>query len=282
MSSGPIAAAGPKTLIIEKSTGWASLGLREVWEFRELLYFLAWRELQGAYRQTALGLSWLLLRPIISTLLMTFVFSGLLRVGSDGAPYPIFVLAAMIPWTFFSNAVIRSSRSLVDHMQIISKVYFPRILVPIAGTVSGMLDLAASFLVFAAAFLIWGLPLRVEMAALPLFVLLAFVFALAAGLWLATLSVKYRDVSFAINFLLQALMYISPVFYSASEVPEWLRPAYTLNPMTQVIEGFRWSLLGSSSAPGIMLVWSSILVAAGLLTGAYVFRRTERVVVDIL
>lgn len=272
----------PPTLVIQRAHGWSALGLADVWEYRELLFFLAWRELQGAYRQTALGLSWLLLRPIISTVLMTFVFSGLLKVSSDGAPYPIFVLSAMIPWNFFTNAVTRSSRSLVDNMHVISKVYFPRMIVPIAGTASGMVDFAASFLVFSVAFILYRLPLRLEMVMLPVFTILAFTFALAVGLWLATLSVKYRDVSFAINFLLQALMYLSPVFYSVSEVPTWLRPLYTLNPMTQVIEGFRWSLLGTSSAPTIMLFFSSLLVVVALISGAFVFRRTERTVVDIL
>ncbi len=272
----------PPTLVIQRAHGWSALGLADVWEYRELLFFLAWRELQGAYRQTALGLSWLLLRPIISTVLMTFVFSGLLNVSSDGAPYPIFVLSAMIPWNFFTNAVTRSSRSLVDNMHVISKVYFPRMIVPIAGTASGMVDFAASFLVFSVAFILYRLPLRLEMMMLPVFTVLAFTFALAVGLWLATLSVKYRDVSFAINFLLQALMYLSPVFYSVSEVPNWLRPLYTLNPMTQVIEGFRWSLLGTSSAPTVMLLFSSLLVVVGLISGAFVFRRTERTVVDIL
>lgn len=272
----------PPTLVIQRAHGWSALGLADVWEYRELLFFLAWRELQGAYRQTALGLSWLLLRPIISTVLMTFVFSGLLNVSSDGAPYPIFVLSAMIPWNFFTNAVTRSSRSLVDNMHVISKVYFPRMIVPIAGTASGMVDFAASFLVFSVAFILYRLPLRLEMMMLPVFTVLAFTFALAVGLWLATLSVKYRDVSFAINFLLQALMYLSPVFYSVSEVPNWLRPLYTLNPMTQVIEGFRWSLLGTSSAPTVMLLFSSLLVVVGLISGAFVFRRTEWTVVDIL
>jgi lipopolysaccharide transport system permease protein len=282
MSSPALPQRAPNTLVVEKATGWSSLGLHDLWEYRELLYFLAWREIQGAYRQTALGLSWLFLRPIISTLLMTFVFSGLLRVASDDAPYPLFVLAAMIPWTFFSNAVIRSSRSLVDNMQIISKVYFPRMIVPVAGTTSGLVDFSASFLVFLGAFVLYGLPLRLEMLALPVFTLLAIGYALAVGLWLATLSVTYRDVSFAINFLLQALMYLSPVFYSANEVPVWLRPFYLVNPMTQVIEGFRWCLIGSSAAPGILLPLSGLLVVIGLISGAYVFRRTERTVVDIL
>lgn len=282
MSSTTMEPDSPKTLVIEKAHGWSSLGLRDLWDFRELLYYLAWRELQGAYRQTALGLSWLLIRPIVSALLMTFVFGGLLQVGSDGVPYPLFVLAAIIPWTFFSNAVIRSSRSLVDNMHVISKVYFPRLIVPVAGTISGVVDFLASFLVFFVVFVFYRMPLRIEMLTLPFYIILTFAFALAVGLWLATLSVKYRDVSFAINFLLQALMYLSPVFYSASEVPEWLVPLYSLNPMTQAIGGFRWTLLGIGAPPNYMLGVSSLLVVVGLISGAYVFRRTERTVVDIL
>lgn len=282
MSSTTMEPESQKTLVIEKAHGWATLGLSEIWEFRELLYYLAWRELQAAYRQTALGLSWLFIRPVVSMLLMTFVFGGLLQVSSDGSPFPLFVLAALIPWTFFSNAVIRSSRSLVDNMHVISKVYFPRMIVPVAGTVSGLVDFAASFLIFFIAFVLYRTPLRIEMVTLPLYVVLTFAFALAVGLWLATLSVKYRDVSFAINFLLQGLMYLSPVFYSPSEVPEWLLPIYSLNPMTQAINGFRWALLGTGGPPDYLFLVSSLIVVFGLITGAYVFRRTERTVVDIL
>lgn len=270
------------TMVIRPTRGWSSLGLRDVWTFRELLYFLIWREIHGTYRQTALGISWLFVRPLANVLLFTFVFGGLVRVSSDGMPYPLFSLAAVLPWSFFSNAVLRASRSLVDNMQVISKVHFPRLLIPIAGASSGVVDFAASFVIVLVALALYRKPLRVEMLWIPLLVLVALAFALAVGLWLATLSVKYRDVSFAVTFLLQGLMYASPVIYSATLVPESIRPIYELNPMTGVIQGFRWAILGSGEPPGGSFLLSLGLVVVGLISGAYVFRRTERTVVDIL
>lgn len=278
----PLDPARPHTVVIQPTQGWAALGLREAWEYRELLGYLIWRELQGAYRQTALGVSWLFLRPVLNMLLLWFVFGRLVQVPSDNVPYPLFSLAALLPWGFFSNAVLRGSRSLVENMHLISKVYFPRLLIPVAGAASGLADLAASFVVFFVTLLLFRMPLRWEMVWLPVFMLVGLAFALAVGLWLATLSVAYRDVSFAVNFLLQALMYISPVIYSTSIVPESLRFAYELNPMTGVIQGFRWALLGLGTAPGLSFFLSVGIVLLSLASGAYVFRRTERTVVDHL
>ena len=270
------------TLVIEPTRGWASLGLADLWHYRELLVFLIWREIQGAYRQTALGLSWLFLRPVLYMLLLNFVFGRLVKVPSDNLPYPLFSLSALIPWGFFSNAVIRASRSLVENMQIISKVYFPRLIIPIAGAASGLVDSVASFSVFIIFMLIYRVTLRWQVVWLPLLMLIVLGFALAVGLWLATLSVKYRDVEYAVNFLLQAMMYISPVIYPVSIIPDSLKFIYELNPLTGVIQGFRWALFGTGEAPGVTLLISSGLVILGLISGAYVFRRTERTVVDIL
>ncbi len=274
--------ASTPTVVIKPSHGWSALGLRDIWRYRELLYFLVWREVQGAYRQTALGLTWIFLRPILNMVLLTLVFGKLVQVPSDDLPYPLFSLAALLPWGFFSNAVLRSSRSLVENMHMISKVYFPRMVIPIAGAMSGLVDFVASFLVLLVALLIYRMPLRWEMLWLPVLLLVTLGFSLAVGLWLATLSVKYRDVSFAVNFLLQALMYISPVIYSVTLVPDRLQFAYQLNPMTGVIQGFRWALLGSGDPPGLMFLLASALVLVLLISGAYVFRRTERTVVDLL
>ncbi len=270
------------TRVIEATRGWSSLSLRDLWEYRELLYFMVWREVQGRYRQTALGMSWLLLRPVVNMVVLSIVFGGLIKVPSDGLPYPLFSLAALLPWGYFSNAVSRAAGSLVENMHVISKVYFPRMVVPLAGAASGLVDFAASFLVFLGMMLIYRTPLRWEMLWLLPLVLVAFAFALAVGLWLATLSVKYRDVSFAINFLLQVLMYASPVIYPVSLVPERLRFVYQLNPMTGVIQGFRWALLGSGEAPGMTFLLSVGIILLALAGGAFVFRRTERTVVDIL
>jgi lipopolysaccharide transport system permease protein len=277
----PVASIAP-VLVIQPSKGWASLGLRDIWQNRELLQFLIFREIQGAYRQTALGISWIFLRPIINMALLSIVFGRVVRVPSDGIPYPLFSLAGLLPWVFLSNAVTKSSRSLVDNIHLISKIYFPRMIVPIASAASGLVDFAAAFLVFLAALAYYGKPLRWEILWLPLFLLLTLGFALAAGLWLATLSVKYRDVSFAVVFLLQALMYASPVIYPVSLIPRSLLPVYELNPMTAAITGIRWCLLGSGDAPWRMFAVASAIVAVGLVSGAYVFRRTERTVVDTL
>jgi lipopolysaccharide transport system permease protein len=273
---------GRSRLIIEPSRGWASLGLHEVWEYRELLVFLVWREIQGLYRQTALGITWLFIRPLVNVILLTFVFGTIVNVPSDDVPYPLFSLAALLPWGFFSNAVQRASRSLVDNMHVISKVYFPRLVVPIAGAASGLLDFAAALLILFFAMLAYRMPFRIEALWLPVYLIVTLGFALAVGLWLATLSVKYRDVSFAVTFLLQALMYASPVIYPVSIVPESLRFFYQLNPMTGVIQGFRWSLYGSGEPPGTAFVLAIGLTLIGLVSGAYIFRRTERTVVDIL
>lgn len=268
--------------VIEARYGWRSLGLRDVWEHRELLYFLVWREIQGSYRQTALGLSWIFLRPVINMILLSFVFGRLVQVNSEGLPYPLFSLAALIPWGYFSNAVTRASRSLVDNMHLISKVYFPRMIIPIAGAVSGTIDFSASLIVFFVTLFLYKMPLRLEMLLIPVLFLVTLMFSLAVGFWLATLSVRYRDVSFAINFLLQALMYISPVIYSVSIIPTAFQFIYYLNPMTGVIQGFRWSLLGSGEGLTIYFILEIIIVLVLLISGAYVFRRTERTIVDIL
>ncbi len=270
------------SLVIQRSRGWGALGLRDLWEFRELAYFLVVRELQGVYRQTALGMSWLFIRPLVNMVLLTVVFGGLVKVPSDNVPYPLFSLAALIPWGYFSTAVMRSSRSLVDNAQVISKVYFPRLILPLAAAISGLVDLAASLIIFMVAFVIYRLPFRWEMLLLPVLVFLVLAFALAAGLWLAALSAKYRDVSFALNFLLTALMYASPVIYSASLVPSSLQFVYQLNPMTGIIQGFRWALLGSGDAPNIMFLVSVVIILLALVSGAFIFRRTERSIVDIL
>ena len=268
--------------IIAPTRGWSALGLKELWDRKELLYFLIVREIQGTHRQTALGLSWIFFRPIIHMALLSLVFGRVVKVPSDGVPYPLFALAALLPWGFFSNAVTKGSRSLVDNLHLISKVYFPRMVIPTAGAASGLIDFVASFLVLLAVMGYYRMPLRWEIVYVPFLLLVTFSFALAVGLWLATLSVKYRDVSFAMGFLLQALMYASPVIYPVSMVPPSWQFVYQLNPMSAIIQGFRWSLLGSGEAPGMAFWLATVVVTAALISGAYIFRRTERTVVDIL
>lgn len=272
------------TTVIQATHGWSTLGLKDLWEYRELLMLLIWREIRGVYRQTALGASWLFLRPILNVIVLTLVFGVFVKIPSNNLPYALFSLSALLPWGYFSSAVLRSAGSLVQNMDIISKVYFPRMIIAVAGVLSGLVDLLASFLVFFIIMPFFKLPLRIEMLWLPAFTLAAVVMALMAGLWLATLSVRYRDVAFAVNFLLQALMYLSPVIYPISSVPKSLVFLYQLNPMAGIIDGFRWSLLGpaAGSPPGTTFWISMGIMAVLLVMGAFVFRRTERTIVDVL
>jgi lipopolysaccharide transport system permease protein len=268
--------------VIAPSRGWSTLGLREVWDRRELLWFLVTREIQGTHRQTALGLSWIFLRPVINMALLSLVFGRVVRVPSDGVPYPLFALAALLPWMFFSNAVTKGARSLVDNLHLISKVYFPRLMIPVAGASSGLMDFGASLIVFFGVLAYYGMPLRWEMVLLPGLFVLTLLFALAVSFWLATLSVKYRDVSFAVGFLLQAMLYASPIIYPVSLVPASVQWLYQLNPMVAIIQGYRWALLGSGAAPGTGLAVAVGLIVVLLIGGAFVFRRTERTIVDVL
>ena len=270
------------TTIIEPTKGWRSLGLHDVWEYRDLLFFMVLREIQGTYRQTALGMSWLIIRPLINVAILSFTFGLLVKVPSNGVPYPLFSLAAVLPWGYFSIAANRSAGSLVQNLGIISKVYFPRIILPLGAAISGLVDLGASFVIVLGMLLIYHMPLRAEMIWLPVFVGVALALSVAAGLWLATLSVRYRDVSFAITFLLQVYMYACPVIYPVNLVPQSFVSLYKLNPMVGVIEGFRWALLGSSEPPGLAFLLSIGIVLLLLISGAFVFRRTERTIVDLL
>ncbi|HWQ03795.1 MAG TPA: ABC transporter permease [Longilinea sp.] len=272
------------TTVIQATHGWSSLGLKDIWEYRELLMLLIWREIRGVYRQTALGASWLFLRPILNVIVLTLVFGVFVKIPSNNLPYALFSLSALLPWGYFSSAVLRSAGSLVQNMDIISKVYFPRMIIAVAGVLSGLVDLMASFLVFLIIMPFFKLPLRIEMLWLPAFTLAAVMMALMVGLWLATLSVRYRDVAFAVNFLLQALMYLSPVIYPISSVPKSLVFLYQLNPMAGIIDGFRWALLGpaAGSPPGTTFWISMGIMGVLLVIGAFIFRRTERTIVDVL
>lgn len=276
--------ARPQTtrMLIRPAHGWSTLGLGDLWEYRDLVVLLVGREISGRYRQTALGMSWIFVRPLLNMLVLSAAFGTLLAVPSDGLPYPLFSMSALLPWGYFTTAVTRASGSLVENTGVISKVYFPRLVYPLAGTVSGLVDFGASLLVFFVMLLLYRLPLRLEILWLPAFLLAATLCGLAAGLWLATLSVRYRDVAFAVTFLLQAAMYASPVIYPVSVVPERLRVLYSLNPMTGVIQGFRWALLGSSPPDLGYFFVSFAIVLLLLVSGAFVFRRTERTIVDLL
>ncbi|HEU4752870.1 MAG TPA: ABC transporter permease [Armatimonadota bacterium] len=269
-------------LVIEPQKGWLRLDLKSVWEYRELLVFLLWRDVKGNYRQMALGPLWIVLRPLLSVLIFTVIFGGVVRTPTDGLPYPVFFYSALLPWTFFAGALQQSASSLTNNMHLISKVYFPRLVVPIAGTLGGILDAAVSFLVLLGMCLLYGFRPGPGILLLPVYMLLAMGTALAVGLWIASLSVRFRDVTFVLGYVTQAWMYASPVIYSTHIVPARWKLLFMLNPMTQVIDGFRWALLGRGEAPGPLLLLSGALVAVALFTGACHFQRTERLVVDLL
>jgi lipopolysaccharide transport system permease protein len=258
------------------------LGLQDVWRYRELLFFFLWRDIKGKYRQMALGPLWIFIKPIAAMVVFTLVFGELARLPSDGLPYPLFSYAALLPWSFFSTAVSQATYSLASNMHVISKVYFPRILVPVSSVIAGLVDFGVSFVILVGMMFFYGFAPSVAMLTVPFFVLLAVATALAVGLWVASLAVKFHDVRFAVGFALQAWMYASPVVYPTDLVPERWRFWYRLNPMVNVVDGFRWALLGRGEIDLVALAVSSLAVALALGSGAYYFRRTERTVVDWL
>ncbi len=269
-------------LRLEPTRGWGSLKLPELWDYRDLIYFLLWREIKGRYKQMALGPLWLVLQPLFGIVMNTLVFGVLAKLPSDGLPYPVFNYAAMLPWQFFSGAVTRSAGSLVNNQNLISKVYFPRLVMPIVGALSGVVDFAVSFGLLLGLMLFYGFTPKVTVLVVPLLLLLSALTALSVGLWLAALQVRFRDVGFALTYLLQAWMYATPVVYATTVIPERWQFFYRLNPMTTVVEGFRWTLLGKGTLTLLPSLLSILGVLGLLVTGAYLFRRTERTIVDVV
>ncbi len=256
---------------------------KDLWRYRELLYFLAWRDLLVRYKQTVIGIVWALLRPFLTMLVFTVVFGNLAKLPSEGAPYPILVFAGLLPWQFFANALSESSSSLIDNSNLISKVYFPRLLVPASSIIVSLVDFAVSGLILVGLMLWYGFAPGLAILTLPLFVLLAFAAAFGAGLWLAALNVKYRDFRYVVPFVVQLGLYISPVGFSSGIVPEGWRLLYSLNPMVGVIDGFRWAILGGTASiywPGFLL--SAVLVGLLCLSGVWYFRRTEQSFADVI
>jgi lipopolysaccharide transport system permease protein len=271
-----------RVTLIRPSTGWVPLRLRELWEYRELLYFLTWRDIKVRYKQTALGAAWAVIQPFFTMVVFSIFFGRLARVPSDGAPYPVFAYTALVPWTYFATALTQSANSLVDHARLITKVYFPRLLVPAAAVVAGLVDFAIAFLVLLGMLLYYGVPLTARILTIPLFLLLAAATALGVGLWLSALNVRYRDVRYTIPFLVQFWLFASPVAYPASLVPRQWRLLFGLNPMTGVVEGFRWALLGRADAPDRIVVVSALTVIAVLVGGVFYFRRVEKDFADVV
>lgn len=270
-------------LRIEPSKGWVSLKLRELWEYRELLYFLTWRDIKVRYKQTVLGAAWAILQPFMTMIVFSLFFGGLAQIPSDGVPYPIFSYAALVPWTFFATGLSMSSNSLVGSANLIKKVYFPRLTIPIATVLSGAIDFVIAFAVLVLMMLFFGIVPTINVLVLPFFVLLAFVTALGVGLWLSAMNVQFRDVRYTVPFLTQFWMFITPIAYPSSLIEnDVLRAIYGINPMAGVVEGFRWALLGTDSAPGPVIIVSSIAAVLLLISGLYYFRRMEKTFADVV
>ena len=270
------------TFSIDPPRSWASIGLRELWDYRELLYFLIWRDVKVRYKQTALGAAWAIIQPFFMMVVFSLFFGKLAGVPSDGIPYPVFAFCALLPWQLFAHALTESSNSLIGNQNLITKVYFPRLVVPIAAVLGGVVDFAIAFVILLAMMLYFGIVPGWQIVTLPGFLLLAVMTALAVGLWLSALNVQYRDVRYTINFLVQIWLFATPVAYPSSLIPEQWRWIYGLNPMAGVVEGFRWALLGRTNAPGAML-WVSVAVVIVLLVGGlYYFRRMEQEFADVV
>ena len=270
------------TLHIRPPQGWASLELGELWEYRELLFFLVWRDIKVRYKQTALGAAWAIIQPFFMMVVFSLFFGRLAKIPSDGIPYPVFAYCALLPWQLFAHALTESSNSLVGNQNLITKVYFPRLVVPISAVLGGLVDFAVAFVILLGMMAYYGLVPTLAIVTLPLFVLLAIFTALGVGLWLSALNVQYRDVRYTIGFLTQFWLFATPVAYPSSLVPQQWRWLYGLNPMAGVVEGFRWALLGKSEGPGILLVFSIFAVIVLLVSGLYYFRRMEQTFADIV
>ena len=269
-------------LVLKPERGWRSLGVSELWEARELVYFLTWRDLKVRYKQTVLGASWAILQPFGAMVVFSVIFGQLLGVPSDDVPYPVFSLAALVPWTFFSNGVTLAANSLVSSQRLVTKVYFPRLAIPLAGVLGGLVDLALAFLVLLGVMTFYELMPDARVLALPFFILLALAAAVGAGLWLSALNVRYRDVRYAVPFLLQFWLFVTPVVYSTTLLPEGWRWLYALNPMAAVVEGFRYALLGTDALSPVILTASVGSALMMLFTGALYFRRVEATFADVI
>ena len=271
-----------RTITVRPSSGWVAVRLAELWDYRELFYFLTWRDIKVRYKQTAFGAAWAVLQPFLTMVVFSLFFGSLAGIPSGGVPYPVFAFAALVPWTFFATAVALAGNSLVEQERILAKVYFPRLIVPAAAVLACLVDFAIAFVVLLVMMLVYGIVPTAAILTLPFFVLLAALTALAVGLWLSALNVLYRDVRYVIPFLVQLWLFISPVAYPSSLVPEPWDAVYGLNPMAGVIDGFRWALLSEAEPPGPLLAVSVVTIAALLAGGLLYFRRMERSFADVV
>ena len=267
---------------IEPSKGWSSVKLKELFEYRELLYFLVWRDIKVRYKQTVLGAAWAVIQPLFTMIVFSVFFGRLAKIPSDGIPYPIFSYAALVPWTFFANGLNQGSNSLVSSANLLKKVYFPRLAIPISTVLSGIVDFVLAFIMLLVMMLYYGFVPTVNILWLPLLLLLSLMTSLGVSLWLSVMNVQFRDVRYTIPFLTQLWLFATPIAYPSSLLSEPWRTVYGLNPMVGVVEGFRWALLGTNTAPGPIVVVSALAAVALLVSGALYFRRMERTFADVV
>jgi lipopolysaccharide transport system permease protein len=269
-------------LVLEPPRGWQTLDLKELWRYREMLVFFAWRDIKVRYRQTVLGAAWAVLQPVLTMIIFSVIFGELAKLPSEGIPYPVFTFTALLPWQLFAFALTSSSNSLIANQQLITKVYFPRLIIPISSIIAGLVDFLVAFGVLMVMMLGYGIAPTAAIWTLPLFLLLAVASATGVGLWFSALNVKYRDIRYVVPFLTQFWMYLTPIAYSSELIPEKWRWLYSLNPMTGVVEGFRWALLGKSALDVPLLMVSAAVVAVIFITGLYYFKRVESGFADVI
>ena len=269
-------------LIIRPSKGWSALNLADLWHYRELMYFLTWRDIKVRYKQTVLGAAWAIIQPFSTMVVFSIFFGRLAGIPSEGLPYPIFAYCALLPWQLFAHSLSHSSNSLVANQNLITKVYFPRLVVPISAVLAGLLDFMIAFVVLIGMMMYYHVKPTLAVCTVPLFVLLAVAAAFGVGLWLSALNVQYRDVPYTIPFLTQFWLFITPVAYPSTLVPKSWRALYGVNPMAGVVEGFRWALLGKAEGPGALLTVSVTIVILVLVSGLYYFKRMEKTFADVV
>lgn len=267
---------------IEPSKGWVSLKFREIWEYRELLYFLIWRDVKVRYKQTVLGIGWAIIQPFLTMVVFSIFFGKLAKVPSDGIPYPIFAYAGLVPWTFFSNGLSKGSNSLVSSSNLIKKIYFPRLIIPVSSVLSGLLDFILAFIILIGMMFYFGIFPGSKIIWIPLLLSLSLLTSLSVSLWLSAMNVQFRDVQYITPFLTQLWLFATPIAYPSSLLSEPWRTIYGLNPMVGVVEGFRWALLNTDTAPGPVIVVSSLVTVILLIGGALYFRRMEKSFADVV
>lgn len=272
----------PETIFIKPSSGLAALNLRDLWTYRELVYFMIWRDIKVRYKQTMLGAAWAIIQPVLTMLVFTFVFGKVAKLPTDGIPYPIFSYTALLPWGLFTTALNTASRSLTSNQNMVTKTYFPRLVLPLASVLGGLVDFVIAFLILIVLMIYYKVTPTVAIWTLPLFLLLTVVTALGVALWLSAVNVQYRDVNYVLPFLTQFWLFITPVAYSAKLVSEKWSIVYSLNPMAGVVNGFRWALLGTNTGPNLNMIISIAVAFIFLISGLFYFRSMEKTFADTI